>query len=296
MPLPHLQPSSRKPFLSECGLETTLVYKHNIALPCFSSTPLLEDPAATALITTYYKAYIAIARSRNTGVILETRTWRASAPWAEPLGYTVAKLMQLNRDAVGLAKRVKQEEEEEESGSGAPILISGALGPLRDAYEDTSASVSVDDARAGYREQALAVVELAREVGLPVAVSFTIESDGCLLGGRTLEGAIRAVDEATQGYAAYFGVNCAHPIRIAEALRRVPGDVASRIALIRGNSSLKSHEELDNSATLDRGDLPVFVSGFAEVLGCLPGVRVLGGCCGTDEEHLGAIAEFIAVD
>jgi S-methylmethionine-dependent homocysteine/selenocysteine methylase len=139
--------------------------------------------------------------------------------------------------------------------------------------------------------EAIAVVELAREVRLPVVVSFSIESDGRLLCGRSLESAIRTVDEKTGGYVVYYGVNCAHPVRISAALRDVPEDVRGRIGLIKGNASLKSHDELDNSETLDRGDISVFTDGFESVLPLVPNVKVIGGCCGTDEEHLEAIAK-----
>ncbi|KAL5355523.1 Homocysteine S-methyltransferase [Aspergillus floccosus] len=138
--------------------------------------------------------------------------------------------------------------------------------------------------------EAIAFLQLAREVNLPAVVSFSLESDGKMLGGRTLECAIRAVDQATDGYAVYFGVNCVHPLRIAEALRKVPGEVRGRIGMVRGNASLKTHEELDGCEELDRGEISVFVDGFEEVMKWLPGVRAIGGCCGTDEEHLQAIA------
>jgi methionine synthase I (cobalamin-dependent) len=70
-------------------------------------------------------------------------------------------------------------------------------------------------------------------------------------------------------------------------------DVRSRIGSIRGNSSLKSHDELDNSLVLDRGDISVWVREFNELLNMLPGLKVVGGCCGTDEEHIDAIASRI---
>ncbi|RLL96015.1 hypothetical protein CFD26_105731 [Aspergillus turcosus] len=309
MTLPQL--ISPKPFLTECGMETTLVYKDKVHLPCFSSLPLVDTDSGRKLISHYYNSYISIAAANGTGIVLDTRTWRGATPWAKPLALSTDKLLELNRAAVRLAKEARNNAMGGENN--IPIVISGTMGPLRDAYEDTSASITLEDARAGYREQvgvladagvdflglmtvtnlneAVAVVELAREVRLPVVVSFSIESDGRLLGGRSLESAIRMVDERTAGYVVYYGVNCAHPLRISAALREVPEDVRGRIGLIKANASLKSHEELDNSETLDRGDIAVYTDGFEGVLPLVPNVKVIGGCCGTDEEHLEAIAK-----
>ncbi|KAF7114671.1 hypothetical protein CNMCM5793_009622 [Aspergillus hiratsukae] len=309
MTLPQLL--SPKPFLTECGMETTLVYKDKVHLPCFSSLPLVDTDSGCNLISHYYNSYISIAAATGTGIVLDTRTWRGSTPWAKPMGLSTTKLLDLNRAAVRLAKEARNSAMGGENN--IPIVISGTMGPLRDAYQDTSTSITLEDAREGYREQvgvladagvdllglftvtnlneAVAVVELAREVRLPVVVSFSIESDGRLLGGRSLESAIRTVDERTGGYVVYYGVNCAHPLRISAALREVSEDVRGRIGLIKANASLKSHEELDNSETVDRGDIAVYTDGFENVLPLVPNVKVIGGCCGTDEEHLEAIAK-----
>jgi S-methylmethionine-dependent homocysteine/selenocysteine methylase len=144
-------------------------------------------------------------------------------------------------------------------------------------------------------DEATAAVSLARKYNLPIHVSFSVETDGRLRGGRTLEDAIREAGRLTENYTTYFGVNCAHPRYIIKAVRGMHTDVRSRIGSIRGNSSLKSHDELDNSLVLDRGDISVWVREFNELLNMLPGLKVVGvgGCCGTDEEHIDAIASRI---
>ncbi|KAH8697918.1 putative homocysteine S-methyltransferase [Talaromyces proteolyticus] len=309
MPPQHL--SSSVPFLTEAGLETTIYYKHKINLPCFSGTPLLTSSSGQQLITSLYKAYANIAAAHGMGIILDTRTWRASSAWAEPLKFTEAELLDLNRSAVRLLKEVRRDLEKE--NPNIRIVLDGVLGPLRDAYETYSSDeISVVAAKDMYRDQisalvdegvellslmtvtnlneAIAIVELAKEKSIPVAVSFSLESDGKLLGGRSLENAIQSVDTATNGYTAYFGINCVHPVRILQPLQNMPSHLRQRIGLFRGNASLKSHEELDNSDTLDRGDIPTFVDAMKQVLELLPAVKAVGGCCGTDEEHLNAIA------
>ncbi|KAL4894898.1 Homocysteine S-methyltransferase [Aspergillus ambiguus] len=195
------------------------------------------------------------------------------------------KLLALNRAAVQLLKDIR-------TNLTVPIVVSGTMGPLQDAYEDSTDAISLDAAHDGYREQirSLAAEGLTKETGLPAIVSFSIESDGNILGGCTLESAIRRVDEATDRYATYFGVNCAHPLRIVSALQNMSIEVRERIGMVRGNASLRAHEELDNSQTLDRGDISVYIDGLEKALEYLPRIRAIGGCCGTDEEHLQAIA------
>lgn len=141
--------------------------------------------------------------------------------------------------------------------------------------------------------EGIAAITVAREFNLPIHVSFSIEIDGRLRGGRTLDDVIREVDRLTENYTTYFGVNCAHPRHIMTALRDLPEDVRLRIGSIRGNASLKSHEELDNTLVLDRGDVSVYVGEFCGLLNLLPELKVVGGCCGTDEEHLEALVRKV---
>lgn len=141
-------------------------------------------------------------------------------------------------------------------------------------------------------KEAIAAVTVAREFNLPIHVSFSVETDGRLPGGRTLEDVIREVDSQTENYTTYFGVNCAHPRHIVAALRGTSEEVRLRIGSIRGNASLKSPAELDNALVLDRGDVSTYVQEFDELLNMLPEHKV-GGCCGTDEEHLDTLARRV---
>ncbi|CAG7959679.1 unnamed protein product [Penicillium nalgiovense] len=253
--------------------------------------------------------YVNIALAHSTGVVLETRTWRGSPLWSSEIGLSIPQILDLNRTAVKVLHGIRNKT------PSTSIVISGALGPLQDAYQDSTGTVSFAQARDYYGPQihafaeegvgmlcimtvtnldeATAAVSLAREYTLPIHVSFNVETDGRLRGGRTLEHAIREVDRLTESYTTYFGVNCAHPRYIIQAVRGMHTDVRSRIGSIRGNSSLKSHDELDNSLVLDRGDLSVWFREFNELLNMLPDLKVVGGCCGTDEEHIDAIASRI---
>jgi len=132
-------------------------------------------------------------------------------------------------------------------------------------------------------------------LGVPVVISFTVETDGRLPTGDTLRDAIHAVDEASSSYPAYYMINCAHPTHFMSVLS---GDEewTKRIGGIRANASRCSHAELDAMTELDSGDPHELGRMYRAIRDELPGVRVIGGCCGTDLRHVTAIAEACVVD
>jgi S-methylmethionine-dependent homocysteine/selenocysteine methylase len=108
--------------------------------------------------------------------------------------------------------------------------------------------------------------------------------------GDTLAASIGAVDAATGGYPAYYMINCAHPTHFADAIEA--GDAwARRIGGVRANASRCSHAELDAMTELDAGDPNELAGLYRSLRERLPGLNVLGGCCGTDIRHVTAIAE-----
>ena len=139
-----------------------------------------------------------------------------------------------------------------------------------------------------YAEEAIGVVSAARAVGLPVVISFTVETDGRLPSGQSLGTAIERVDTTTDGAAAYFMVNCAHPTHVAAALAD-EGAWRERIGGVRPNASRKSHAELDESSELDRGDPAELGAAYSVLLPRLANLRVIGGCCGTGPAHVASI-------
>ena len=78
-----------------------------------------------------------------------------------------------------------------------------------------------------YADEAIGIARAAEAAGLPVAISFTVETDGRLPSGQPLGDAIEQVDAATDGYAAYFMVNCAHPTHFEDVLERTAAPGAS---------------------------------------------------------------------
>ncbi len=291
-------------FLTDGGIETTLIFHQGLELPLFAAFALLKDDEGTEQLRRYYAPYAQAARDRGLGLVLESPTWRASPGWAEQLGYSPEQLDALNRKAIALMEEIRAEYQAE-----APIVISGCVGPEGDGYAPET-MLTADDAERyhavqigtfadtaadmvtaitmTYAEEATGATRAAAAVGLPICISFTVETDGRLPSGQALGGAIQQVDDATDGGPAYYMINCAHPTHFEDAV--AGGEPwLERIGGLRANASTKSHAELDEAEELDEGDPADLAARHAALKTRLPAVNVLGGCCGTDHRHVDAI-------
>jgi S-methylmethionine-dependent homocysteine/selenocysteine methylase len=292
-------------FLSDAGIETTLIFQDGLDLPYFAAFHLLKDAEGTEALRRYYRRHARIARENASGFILESATWRASADWGAKLGYSPEDLDAANRKAIALLHELRDEFETPSS----PMVISGNIGPRGDGY-DPGTVMTAETAQAFHARQAeifaetgadmvtamtmtntpeaTGVVRAAQSVGMPVAISFTVETDGHLPTGETLGQAIDAVDAATGAYPAYFMINCAHPTHFEDAL--VNGEAwTARIGGIRANASRQSHAELDEATELDDGDPAELGRQYRDLRRRFVGINVLGGCCGTDHRHIESI-------
>ena len=159
-----------------------------------------------------------------------------------------------------------------------------ALAELAAAGADLVAAVTMT-----YCAEAIGIARAAAEARIPAAISFTVETDGRLPSGQALGEAIEQVDAETGGSPSYYMINCAHPSHFAGVVADA-GAWRNRIAGLRANASALSHAELDAAEELDAGDPAELARGCAALRGDLPGVTVLGGCCGTDASHVAAVA------
>ena len=301
--LPQL---SGRPFLTDGGIETQLIYLEGLELPLFAAFHLLRDAKAAAVVERVLGDYARVARDHGVGCILESVTWRASRDWGSKLGYNREDLAHANYQAIDMLRRIRGDVATAET----PVVISGNVGPRGDGYvlgEQMSPAeaeayhgeqvawldaADVDLITAvtlNYVDEAIGFANAVRRTRRPCVVSFTVETDGRLPGGETIGEAIMAVDEASAGYPAYYMINCAHPSHFAAELEN-GGTWRERIRGIRANASCKSHAELDASETLDAGDRGELAGWFRRLRDALPHLNVLGGCCGTDPSHIAAIA------
>ncbi len=292
-------------YLTDGGLETTLVFHRGIELADFAAFPLLDDKRGREQLASYFRPYLDIAEREGLGMVLDTPTWRANPDWASRLGYDGEQLVEVNRRAVSFVEAIADDR------PNLDTVKNGVVGPRGDGYlvgEAMSvaeaanyhslqiralADAGVDTITAvtmTYADEAIGIANAAEQAGVPAIIGFTVETDGRLPSGMALAEALTAVDEATGAGPAWYMVNCAHPSHFAAVL---DGPWLSRVKAIRANASRMSHAELDEAPELDRGDIDDLAADYVGLRAKLAGLRVVGGCCGTDHEHIAAIASAV---
>ena len=301
--LPQL---SDRTFLSDGGMETTLIFHEGLDLPHFASFTLMATPEGRARLKEYYVRYLTIARQQRTGFILDTPTWRANPDWGEKLGYGPDALRGVNEASIDLLLELRREFETAQT----PCVISGAIGPRGDGYK--AGNMDAGEAEAYHAAQvasfarteadmvaaytltnfneAIGIARAAKAHAMPCMISFTVETDGRLATGETLREAIETVDRETGAYPLYYMINCAHPAHFTQALQAGEAWV-ERVHGVKANASTKSHQELDESTELDAGDPADLGRRYQALRSRFPTMRILGGCCGTDHRHIAAICE-----
>ncbi len=186
---------SRGLFLTDGGLETTLVFHEGWDLPEFASFVLMDDEDGRRYLRDYYRRYFDIARRHSTGFVLEPPTWRGNPDWAQKIGYSSSDLDRINRASVDLMHELRAEFET----ASDPIAISGCIGPRGDGYV-ADALMSAEEAAdyhgvqiASFKatsvdmvsaftmtnvNESVGIVNATRRAGLPSVISFTVETDG----------------------------------------------------------------------------------------------------------------------
>ncbi|MDN3650412.1 homocysteine S-methyltransferase family protein [Reinekea marina] len=297
--LPHL---GNELFACYTGMETDLIFNKNIPLPGFAAYPLLNNKQHRVLLENYYRSLILIAKQHNVGVILDSVTWVANADRATELGYSIEELAEFNKNAIKLIHSVREQE------NYWPTVLCGQVGPRGDGYIQDK-PMSIFEARdyhrvqmAAYAEtevdfvcaftlgnaqEAAGIVLAAKAFELPVAISFTVETDGRLPTGMSLQKAVEYVDKHTQASALYYLVNCAHPDHMLQSFNYEPW--VKRVRGVVANASRCSHEELESALELDDGAPTELAEQLSQLRHSYPHFNVFGGCCGTDQRHMNAI-------
>ncbi len=296
-------------YLTDGGLETDLIFNKKIDLPHFAAFPLLENPQQMEILRKYYLEYLELARSFKTNFILESPTWRANEDWGYTLGYSKTDLIRLNKLAIKELQSLKTLFKNDINS----ILVSGQIGPRGDGYQVEDA-MKAANAKAyhdlqikafkeagadlitaitmNYVDEAFGIVLSAQSNNMPVVISFTVETDGNLPSGESLEEAITAIDSFSDNYPSYYMINCAHPTHFSEKIKS-NSKWKSRIKGIRANASCKSHAELDQSTELDIGNKEELGQLHIHLKEHLPNLNVFGGCCGTDTSHIKSICKHV---
>lgn len=293
-------------FLTYTGMETDLLFTQGVDLPGFASYPLLETESGRALLRSYLENLIDVGKACGAGVILESATWVANRDRGASIGYTPDMLKARNAQSIALMAEVRK------AKGDVPTVLSANLGPRTDAYAPTE-QMTCDEAEVyhteqietlaqtdvdmitgytvAYIEEAIGMVQAARRFELPIVIAFTVETDGHLPTGTRLAEAIQAVDQATDEYASYFMINCAHPDHFATTLKGAGW--LHRLRGIVANASRCSHADLDEATELDAGNPRELGQQLAVLYKTHPSISILGGCCGTDMRHMSEIAQAV---
>ena len=265
--------------------------------PC--STPTRDGPALVA----YYNPYLDVAERLGTGIVLDTPTWRANLDWGARLGYDALGLAAVNHRAVEFVTSLAA------TRPAVTAVVNGVIGPRGDGYVVGSTMSAAEAAayhglqarsfaEAGahmvsaitmtYAEEAIGVSRAAAAAGLPAVISFTVETDGRLPSGQTLGDAIAQVDDANRVAPAYYMINCAHPTHFSIELdERAPW--LARVHGVRANASPPEPRRARRRHRTGPRRHRRAGALYADLASTLD-LRVVGGCCGTDHEHVATIA------
>ena len=274
--------------------------------PYLANAALVLDPRGRSVLERIYRSYLDVAIRHRLPLLLLAPTWRANPERMRLAGLPAGT--DLNGEAVRFLSAVR-----DRSGAAEEtVFVGGLLGCRGDAYR-AEEGLPAAEAEAFHRAQAAALaaagvdfllastmpalpeaIGMARALsaaGPPYLISFLVRETGRLLDGTPLDEAIDAIDGAASPRPAAFLVNCVHPELLRRALStpQTAGSTRLRLAGIQANTSRLSPEELDGRADLDTEGPESFSSAMSALQAGF-GLRVLGGCCGTDETHLEALA------
>lgn len=301
---PESRPGVR--YLTEGGQETELMYKHGHELPEFAMYPLLDDRRAVADLTDMYTRYLEVAAAHGFVALMGGLDYRASPDWASKLGISRDGLIEYQLRSIEFLREVALPFQQEIP----QILVVGIVGPRGDAYGQDR-TITADEAEEYHGVQietlrqagvdlvgamtfnnvpeAVGVARAAAGAGLPLSLSFMVDSAGRLLTGPSLKEAVEAVDEqAGAARPDFYGINCSHPLEFEPAL--VGGPWLERIRSLRPNASTAEKQALCQIGHLEAGDPEALGAHMGALARRLPHVDVWGGCCGTWDDHLRAIA------
>jgi homocysteine S-methyltransferase len=294
------------PVLAEASIFERLRRAPDVAFdPEVGVGGLVADPAGAALLTEIHRTYMRVGRERGLPVLLQTDTWRA-----HPLriGRSAFAGRDLNAEHVALLRALRDDAGE----TTDRVLIGGLVGPLGDGYGGDTAPVREDAARllrpqadalaaAGAdllvaamlpdAQEAMGIADALGTTGLPYVIGVVVRPGGTLLDGTRLGSFVGTLDATTTTPPLGYALTCVHPDVASAALMAEP--IGDRALALFANTSARSPEELDGLDHLETAE----AEGFADAVvraQTTHDLTIVGGCCGTDETHLAAIARRLS--
>jgi S-methylmethionine-dependent homocysteine/selenocysteine methylase len=283
--------------LMEAAIVERLRRSSEITLhPRLVNAPLIYEEAGRQALGSLYQSYIDIAREAKTPFLMCTPTWRTNQ---QRVAETNIK-SSINIDAAHFLQTLRDTQKD----NRASIKIGGLIGCKNDCYrpqEALSASRAeqfhawqIEQLKQGgvdfiiaetlpNVDEAMGIAKALEHCGLPYFISFVISRDGFVLDGTDLYTAIKKIDANTRRQPVGFMVNCAYPSFLNAATQ--PPGLFKRLTGYLANASSRDHCDLDGAEELLMEDVSEWGEMMLE-LNRTYGVKVLGGCCGTNEQHL----------
>lgn len=295
-------------FMCEGGTETEIMYRYGFEFPHFSAFELLKNPQAMARLTEMYEKYFAVVARYRLSALVGGLDYRASPDWAAKLGYTNAELERIIHQCMAFLRKVA----EPFSGEIEEILFQGTVGPRGEAY-DHRQPVSIDAAQQYHSlqlsalkdagvdlvtamtfnsvEESVGIARAAKDIGVPICISLSLDSGSRLSSGPTLAEAIQQIDEYTDNSVEFFMINCVHPLEYEPAL--LNDHWVTRIRGVRPNASAMDKVSLCNIGHIEDGDPAELGRQVGDLIRRYPHMDIVGGCCGTWDAHLEQMAANI---
>ncbi|PKG98801.1 homocysteine S-methyltransferase family protein [Paraglaciecola sp. MB-3u-78] len=295
-------------YLSEGGTETEISYKYGFELPEFAMFPLLDNPEAVSQMQGMYRKYLDVVAKHGMCALIGGLDYRASPDWGKLLGYSPQGLAEANHKSIDFLREVASE-----YASDIPeILIQGLIGPRGDTYE-RNISISENEAEDYHSIQlttlkeanvdlalaitfnnvseSIGVARAAKKIGVPLAISLSLDSTSKLNSGPSLAEAITTIDAETDLAPEFYLINCSHPLEYEPAIES--GDWINRVRGVRPNASKMEKIELCQIGHLEDGDPVELGAQCGDLARRYPHMDIWGGCCGTWDTHLDQIAKNI---
>jgi S-methylmethionine-dependent homocysteine/selenocysteine methylase len=279
--------------------------------PHLVNSAFIYDTGKRNALFGIYRQYLDIGRKYDLPLLISTPTWRASRERIKKAGYE-------KTDVNGDNFRFLDEMRKSYGAYAAKIVICGLLSCRGDAYNQSEAltpkaacefhawqanklaEAGVDFLLAATLpafSEATGLAKALAATGKPYIVSFVLRSEGTLLDGTPLKDAVSIIDTAANPKPIAYMVNCTHASIFKSAIMHdthSSATVRKRVAGLLANTAALEPEQLDNRQELVEEDPQTFAKSMADLHGEL-GLKILGGCCGTDDRHIDNLAKRIAV-
>ena len=290
--------------LMEAAIIESLVSEGRIELhPRLLNALLIYEESGKKELLSFFDKYVSVADRAGVPMLICTSTWRANRERVTESGVET----DVNADSVRFLQNARNRWE----AARVPVYAGGLMGCKNDAYKPAQA-LSAEAARTfhGWQAKKLAaaspdylmaatmpaVTEAAgmaaamAETGIPYLISFVIDREGRILDGTSLEKAFSYIDQTVSPRPAGYMVNCAYPSFLRPEAQ--PSSVFARLVGYQANASSMDHSQLDSSDAVYADDISDWGDRMVE-LNRRFGVKILGGCCGTEKAHLDYLADHI---